>query len=132
VQSSTAKDLEEPRGRELLASISARDCSAMGEFYVSYFAPLVNFFAFLTAGDDLVEELISDTMLKAWRESATIGKTASVSVWISCEHVVEAAAHLAERLLGHAPSVQVMATSREPLRARSEWVLRLARRWRCT
>jgi DNA-binding response OmpR family regulator len=82
VQSSTAKDLEEPRGRDLLASISARDCSAMGEFYVSYFAPLVNFFAFLTAGDDLVEELISDTMLKAWRESATIGKTASVSVWI--------------------------------------------------
>jgi DNA-directed RNA polymerase specialized sigma24 family protein len=54
----------------------------MGEFYVSYFAPLVNFFAFLTAGDDLVEELISDTMLKAWRESTTIGKTASVSVWI--------------------------------------------------
>jgi predicted ATPase len=44
----------------------------------------------------------------------------------SCEHVVEAAAHLAERLLGHAPSVHVKATSREPPRARSEWVLRLA------
>jgi predicted ATPase/DNA-binding winged helix-turn-helix (wHTH) protein len=43
----------------------------------------------------------------------------------SCEHVVEAAAHLAEKLLGHAPSIQIMATSREPLRARSEWVLRL-------
>jgi hypothetical protein len=48
----------------------------------------------------------------------------------SCEQVVEAAAHLAERLLGHAPSIHVMATSREPLRARSEWVLRLARHWR--
>jgi RNA polymerase sigma factor (sigma-70 family) len=82
VRSSTAKDLEEPRGRELLACISARDRSAMGEFYVSYFARLVNFFAFLTAGHDLVEELISDTMLKVWRESATIRKTALVSVWI--------------------------------------------------
>ena len=79
---STAKDLDEPRGRELLASISARDCSAMGEFYVSCFARLVNFFAFLTADDDLVEELISDTMLKVWRESATIGENSSVSAHV--------------------------------------------------
>lgn len=43
----------------------------------------------------------------------------------SCERVVEAAAQLAEKLLGHAPSIQILATSREPLRARSEWVLRL-------
>ena len=44
----------------------------------------------------------------------------------SCEHVVEAAAALAEQLLGGAPNSHVVATSREPLRARSEWVLRLA------
>jgi len=44
----------------------------------------------------------------------------------SCEHVVEAAAALAEQLLSWAPNAHVMATSREPLRARSEWVLRLA------
>lgn len=44
----------------------------------------------------------------------------------SCEHVVEAAALLAETLLRGAPGVNVIATSREPLRAKSEWKLRLA------
>jgi predicted ATPase/DNA-binding winged helix-turn-helix (wHTH) protein len=44
----------------------------------------------------------------------------------SCEHVIEAAAFLAEQLLAGAPGVHVIATSREPLRARGEWVLRLA------
>jgi predicted ATPase/DNA-binding winged helix-turn-helix (wHTH) protein len=44
----------------------------------------------------------------------------------NCEHVIEAAAHLAEKLLAGAPSVHLIATSRESLRARSEWVLRLA------
>jgi predicted ATPase/DNA-binding winged helix-turn-helix (wHTH) protein len=44
----------------------------------------------------------------------------------SCEHVIEAAALLAEKILGGAPSVHVIATSREPLRALNEWVLRLA------
>jgi predicted ATPase/DNA-binding winged helix-turn-helix (wHTH) protein len=43
----------------------------------------------------------------------------------SCERVVAAAALLAEDLLSGAPSVTVIATSREPLRAKSEWVLRL-------
>jgi predicted ATPase/DNA-binding winged helix-turn-helix (wHTH) protein len=43
----------------------------------------------------------------------------------SCEHVVEAAAVLVEQLLSGAPNVHVIATSREPLRAKSEWVLRL-------
>ncbi|MFF3426320.1 BTAD domain-containing putative transcriptional regulator [Streptomyces sp. NPDC002602] len=33
----------------------------------------------------------------------------------NCEHVVEAAAVLAERLLTHCPGVQILATSREPL-----------------
>ncbi|MFD5622652.1 BTAD domain-containing putative transcriptional regulator [Streptomyces yangpuensis] len=33
----------------------------------------------------------------------------------NCEHVVEAAAELAERLLTHCPGVRVLATSREPL-----------------
>ncbi|AQT73201.1 AfsR/SARP family transcriptional regulator [Streptomyces sp. fd1-xmd] len=33
----------------------------------------------------------------------------------NCEHVVEAAAELAERLLTHCPGVRILATSREPL-----------------
>lgn len=43
----------------------------------------------------------------------------------NCEHVVDAAAALAETLLHAAPSVLLLATSREPLRAEGEWVHRL-------
>jgi predicted ATPase len=42
-----------------------------------------------------------------------------------CEHVVDAAAALAEAVLRVAPHVCILATSREPLRAEGEWVLRL-------
>ncbi|MFJ2593331.1 AfsR/SARP family transcriptional regulator [Streptomyces erythrochromogenes] len=40
----------------------------------------------------------------------------------NCEHVVEAAAELAERLLTHCPGVQILATSREPLGVPGETV----------
>jgi predicted ATPase len=43
----------------------------------------------------------------------------------NCEHVAAAAAGFAESLLGWAPQVHLLATSREPLRARGEWVQRL-------
>jgi predicted ATPase/DNA-binding winged helix-turn-helix (wHTH) protein len=43
----------------------------------------------------------------------------------NCEHVIDAAALFIEQLLSGAPGVHVLATSREPLRARAEWVLRL-------
>ena len=42
-----------------------------------------------------------------------------------CEHVVEPAASLVETVLKGAPGVSILATSREPLRADSEWVHRL-------
>jgi len=40
----------------------------------------------------------------------------------SCEHVVDAAARMAESLLRANPAARVIATSREPLRAEGEWV----------
>jgi predicted ATPase len=43
----------------------------------------------------------------------------------SCERAVDAVAVIVEEMLGGAPNVSVIATSREPLRARGEWVLRL-------
>lgn len=46
-------------------------------------------------------------------------------VFDNCEHVIDAAAELAERLLRETPLVHILATSREPLRAESEWVHRL-------
>lgn len=43
----------------------------------------------------------------------------------SCEHVIETTAVLVERIVGGAPGVQVLATSREPLRTAGEAVHRL-------
>jgi predicted ATPase/DNA-binding winged helix-turn-helix (wHTH) protein len=43
----------------------------------------------------------------------------------SCEHVLAAAASLAERILQHAPAVHILATSREPLKVQGERVRRL-------
>nr|WP_245973706.1 winged helix-turn-helix domain-containing protein [Bosea caraganae] len=44
----------------------------------------------------------------------------------NCEHVIEAAAGLAERIFLAAPQVHILATSREPLRVEGEHVHRLA------
>ena len=44
----------------------------------------------------------------------------------SCEHVIDAAAALAEVIRQAAPQAGVLATSREPLRAEGEWLHRLA------
>jgi predicted ATPase/DNA-binding winged helix-turn-helix (wHTH) protein len=44
----------------------------------------------------------------------------------SCEHVIEQAAALAEQILGSAAAVQILATSREPLRAKGERLHRLS------
>jgi predicted ATPase/DNA-binding winged helix-turn-helix (wHTH) protein len=43
----------------------------------------------------------------------------------NCEHVINAAAAAAEAMLKAAPQVAILATSREPLRAEGEWLLRL-------
>jgi predicted ATPase len=44
----------------------------------------------------------------------------------SCEHVIGAAAALAEAVLRAAPRIHILATSREPLRAEGDWLHRLA------
>jgi len=44
----------------------------------------------------------------------------------NCEHVVSMTAQIAEQLLAAAPAIRILATSREPLHARGEWVQRLA------
>ena len=43
----------------------------------------------------------------------------------NCEHVIDAAADVVEALLRASPSLHVIATSREPLRAEGEWVHRV-------
>jgi RNA polymerase sigma factor (sigma-70 family) len=68
--------------RELIGRIASGDRSAMDRLYVCYYSQLFNFFAILTSRADLVEELIVDTMLKVWRERATIKEKGTVAVWI--------------------------------------------------
>jgi predicted ATPase/DNA-binding winged helix-turn-helix (wHTH) protein len=46
-------------------------------------------------------------------------------VFDNCEHLIEAAACLAERLLSQCPDLHLLTTSREPLRAQGEFVRRL-------
>jgi len=56
---------------------------------------------------------------------ATLAERDLLIVLDNCEHLIAAAAVLAERVLGAAPRVRVLATSREPLEAESEAILRL-------
>lgn len=63
-------------------------------------------------------------------EAVTLARTMSplavLLVLDNCEHVLAAAAALAEALLTHAPRTALLATSQEPLNLRGEVVLRLA------
>jgi predicted ATPase/DNA-binding winged helix-turn-helix (wHTH) protein len=57
---------------------------------------------------------------------AALGGKPVLLVLDNCEHVIEAAAALAVEVLNGAPGVQILATSREPLRVESEQVHRLS------
>jgi predicted ATPase/DNA-binding SARP family transcriptional activator len=59
------------------------------------------------------------------RVAAALGAKRVLLMLDNCEHVIEAAARMAEALLRANPHVRVMATSREPLRAPGEYVYRV-------
>jgi predicted ATPase/DNA-binding winged helix-turn-helix (wHTH) protein len=66
----------------------------------------------LVSGAHDLEELLADRQM--------------LIVLDNCEHVVEAATTVAEIILAAAPGVRLLATSREPLRAAGECVVRLS------
>jgi predicted ATPase/DNA-binding winged helix-turn-helix (wHTH) protein len=68
-----------------------------------------------TDSDDLLSDIIQ--YLRTRR---------TLVVLDSCERVVDAVSVLVEEMLGGAPDVNVIATSREPLRAKGECVVRLS------
>lgn len=78
-------------------------------------ASLASVLGFAVRPDDPVQSLISYLRDKD-----------ILLVLDSCEHAIETAAALAEKLLRGAPGVRILATSREPLRADGERVRRLA------
>ena len=55
-----------------------------------------------------------------------IGTKEMLLVLDNCEHVVQRAAEIVEFLLSRAPSLKILATSREPLHAQGEHIYRLA------
>jgi predicted ATPase len=57
--------------------------------------------------------------------AAALAARETLVVLDNCEHLVDAAAHMAEALLRAGPGVRVVATSREPLRAKGEYVYRV-------
>ncbi|MDB5483415.1 MAG: hypothetical protein JWO83_4468 [Caulobacteraceae bacterium] len=59
------------------------------------------------------------------RLAPALGSRRLLLVLDNCEHVIEAVASLAEALLHADAFMQVIATSREPLRAEGEWVYRV-------
>jgi predicted ATPase len=59
------------------------------------------------------------------RVAAAVGAKRLLLVLDNCEHVIEAAARLAETLVRATPYARVVATSREPLRAPGEYVYRV-------
>jgi DNA-binding winged helix-turn-helix (wHTH) protein len=75
----------------------------------------------VTVATALGLELASDTASPLTVANALRSKQLML-VLDSCEHVVEAAARMAESLLRVNPAASVIATSREPLRLEGEWV----------
>ncbi|MET0535282.1 MAG: winged helix-turn-helix domain-containing protein [Steroidobacter sp.] len=57
---------------------------------------------------------------------ANLSKQSMLMVLDNCEHMIEVATRLAESVLRHCPLVNILATSREPLRASGEFTHELA------
>jgi len=58
--------------------------------------------------------------------AVTVGNRRVLIILDNCEHIVDLAAGFVEGLLGSAPCVTILATSRERLRAAGEWVHQLS------
>jgi len=68
---------------------------------------------------------LADASVSAERLVGALGSKRVLLVLDNCEHVIDAAAGLAEALLHADGRLHVIATSREPLRAEGEWVYRV-------
>jgi predicted ATPase/DNA-binding winged helix-turn-helix (wHTH) protein len=68
---------------------------------------------------------LGDASASAERLAGALGTKSVLLVLDNCEHVIDAAAGLAEALLHADGRLHVIATSREPLRAEGEWVYRV-------
>ena len=107
---------------------------SVGHELLAEFAGAVHFFDFGPINDPLLipTAVASRFGLLIQSRDPTAGLIADLRekrlllIFDSCEHVIEIAAALAERVFEGAPKVHILATSREPLRVEGEHVHRLA------
>lgn len=76
--------------------------------------------------DQAVATAVGMTLgIPRWQVSDPLPVAAALIILDNCEHVIDAAAHATDLLMQKGVGVRVLATSREPLRTRGEFVLRL-------
>lgn len=68
--------------RELLDQIAAGDREALRELYGLYHRRLVNFLLRCTRREDLVEEIINDTLYVVWTRAGDFRGDSQVSTWV--------------------------------------------------
>ncbi len=65
---------------------------------------------------------VAEGVTSAERVAKALGPQRLVLLLDNCEHVIDAAAQMAEELLRANPEARVIATSRDPLRVEGEWI----------
>jgi RNA polymerase sigma-70 factor (ECF subfamily) len=68
--------------RELLRAIAAGDGNALGSLYRLRGAELLAYLAGICRDEQVAQELLQDTMLKAWRHAASYRGDASPRTWL--------------------------------------------------
>jgi len=121
----------EPRAdfteRRLLAAISRGSRFALRRLHSLYFSRLANFFMLLVPmpDDEIIDDLVADTMFDVWRTSASLGRGPSVHVAImriAWKHVSqhlassEVPASFPERFPSRAESSTWLTTGTEALK----------------
>jgi RNA polymerase sigma-70 factor, ECF subfamily len=79
---SSGSGSSDERERELLRHVARQDRTAFKELYLIYHRRLARFLMRMTSRQDLIEEVINDTMWTVWQKSAEFRGESLVSTWI--------------------------------------------------
>jgi RNA polymerase sigma-70 factor, ECF subfamily len=74
--------LSEQKDRHLLARVAAGDREALRELYLSYQRRLRNFLLRFTRREDLVEEVINDSLYVVWCKAGEFRGESRLSTWV--------------------------------------------------
>jgi RNA polymerase sigma-70 factor (ECF subfamily) len=74
--------LSEQKDRDLLARVASGDREALRELYLSYHRRLHNFLLRFTRREDLVEEVINDSLYVVWCKAGEFRGESRLSTWI--------------------------------------------------